>query len=206
MSVGNITTGGTGKTEFAKYLGQKLGLKVLCKRCSDLESMYVGETEKNIADAFREAEESGKILFIDEADTFFTDRNSAHRSWEISRTNEMLTQMENFRGIFICCTNMKDLLDSASIRRFGFKINFKPLRPEQKVPLYKRYFESIGTLTNEECRRIESIELLTPGDIRAVYNGFRYSNTDNVIHKLIIEEIKREVSHKYETNRSVIGF
>ena len=197
---------GTGKTEFAKHLGKTLGMKILFKRCSDLETMWVGETEKNIARAFREAEESGKILFIDEADTFFTDRSAADRSWEISRTNEMLTQMENFRGIFICCTNMKNLLDSAAIRRFGFKMHFKPLRKEQRVPLYKKYFGNAGKINLENTQRVDSLENLTPGDVRAVYNNYQYSNPEEITHEAVIQELEREVSHKNNDDKPKVGF
>jgi len=59
---------GTGKTEFAKFLARESGLKLIVKRYSDLESKWVGETEKNIAGAFREAEAEQAILFVDEAD------------------------------------------------------------------------------------------------------------------------------------------
>jgi len=74
---------GTGKTEFARYLARKTGMVLLLKRYSDLESMWVGETEKNIAHAFKEAEDKKAILFIDEADSFFTSRENAYRSWEV---------------------------------------------------------------------------------------------------------------------------
>ncbi len=58
---------GTGKTEFAKYIAQEMGKELLIKRMSDLQSMWVGETEKQIAEAFDEAEKEGAVLFLDEA-------------------------------------------------------------------------------------------------------------------------------------------
>ena len=197
---------GTGKTEFAKYLAEKLNKKIIVKRCSDLESMWVGETEKNIARAFREAEESGCILFIDEADTFFTERSGAQRSWEVSRTNEMLNQMENFRGIFICSTNMKKLLDDAAIRRFSFKIEFKPLRKEDRSRLFTAYFGKYGALTPQQQITIESLDKLTPGDYRAVYNGYRYADPADIKIEHIIDEVVREVMHKDKTEGKVVGF
>ncbi len=82
---------GTGKTEFAKYIAQELGKELLVKRMSDLQSMYVGQTEKQIAAAFEEAEKEGAVLFLDEADSLILDRKTASRSWESSQTNEVLT-------------------------------------------------------------------------------------------------------------------
>src|SRR5208282_2047221 len=96
---------GTGKTEFVKYLAEQADRELLVKRTSDIISKWLGESEKNIAEAFDEAEQRGAILFLDEADSLFINRESAVRSWEISQTNELLCQMENFSGIMMCATN-----------------------------------------------------------------------------------------------------
>ncbi len=72
---------GTGKSEFVKYLAHRMGPEVLYRRVSDLRSMWVGETEKAIAAAFRAAEEEGAVLLFDEADSFLRDRRGASRSW-----------------------------------------------------------------------------------------------------------------------------
>lgn len=69
---------GTGKTEFAKYLAHSLDRELIVKRMSDLQSMWVGETKKNIVRAFKEAEYSNSILIFDEADSLFVNRQSAH--------------------------------------------------------------------------------------------------------------------------------
>jgi SpoVK/Ycf46/Vps4 family AAA+-type ATPase len=124
---------GTGKTEMAKYLADQLGLELMLKRASDLISMWVGKTEKLIREAFAEAERDSAILFIDEADSFFINRQAARHSWEISQTNELLTQMENHKGILICCTNLLEHLDQAVLRRFVWKIHFQPLTADGKL-------------------------------------------------------------------------
>ena len=195
---------GTGKTEFAKYIGNLFNRLLLIKRYSDLESPLVGGTEINIALAFRHAEKTDQILFIDEADSFFTDRNDARASWEVSRTNEMLTQMDNFRGVFICCTNLKRLLDDAVLRRFSFKIEFKPLRIDDRVRLVEDFFKDRLPLSDELKRRVESLDLLTPGDIRAVHNSFRYESESTIDE--IITELEREVQHKKRDSLPTIGF
>ena len=73
---------GTGKTELARYMSQKLGKDILLKRASDILGMFVGESEKNIRQAFEEAERTNSILLFDEADSFFADRNNAQHIWE----------------------------------------------------------------------------------------------------------------------------
>lgn len=89
------------------------------KRASDLLSPLVGQAEKNIAAAFREAASAGAVLMVDEVDSFLQDRAKAQRPWEVTQVNEFLTQMEQFEGIFIASTNLMDGLDAAAMRRFG---------------------------------------------------------------------------------------
>ena len=78
---------GTGKTEFAKHLASVLDKDLLVKRGSDLLDMYVGGTEKNIRDAFRQAEAEKAILFIDEFEGLIGARETALRRWEVSQVN-----------------------------------------------------------------------------------------------------------------------
>ncbi|MEA2018590.1 MAG: AAA family ATPase, partial [Campylobacterota bacterium] len=95
---------GTGKSAFGKYIADTLDKPVILKKASDLQSKWVGECEKNIANAFEEAKDENAVLIFDEVDSFLQDRNNAKASWEISQVNEMLVQMENFDGIFIATT------------------------------------------------------------------------------------------------------
>lgn len=86
---------GTGKSAYAKFIAKKLNKKLILKKGSDILDKYVGESEKNIAQAFREAKKKGAILVFDEVDNFLFDREFAKNSWEISGTNEMLNSMES---------------------------------------------------------------------------------------------------------------
>ena len=120
---------GTGKSAYGKYIAKTLDKPLLLKKGSDLISMWVGGTEKNIANAFREAKEEKAVLVFDEVDSFLADRTGAKQSWEVTQVNEMLVQMENFDGIFIATTNLMDNLDRASLRRFDLKLEFSYLKP-----------------------------------------------------------------------------
>lgn len=127
---------GTGKTEYCRYLAHRMGRRVVYRRVSDLQSMWVGECEKNIAEAFREAREEDALLLFDEADTWLRDRRDAQRSWELSQTNEFLAQLERCRSVVACTTNLRHHLDPASLRRFIFKIEFRFMLPEQSAALF----------------------------------------------------------------------
>lgn len=196
---------GTGKTEFAKYIAQELGKELLVKRMSDLQSMYVGETEKRIAEAFNEAAREGAVLFLDEADSLILDRKTAVRSWESSQTNEVLTQMENFSGICICCTNLLDGLDEAALRRFTWKIKFLPLTAEGAETLFRKYFQSSGRLSGEVKTALRAIRDLTPGDFKTVWQRQQYSGVESSGLD-VVKALKQEVSYKRSRSARPIGF
>ena len=163
---------GTGKTEFAKFLGASLDAKVSVRMGSDLISCYVGETEKNIADAFREAEHENAILFLDEVDGLLRSRGRAQRSWEVTQVNELLHQMENFRGILVCATNFSDDLDPATMRRFTFKVAFDYLLNDGKALFFERFFKT--PLSPSDRAELDAIPDLAPGDFRTVRQSLRY--------------------------------
>lgn len=167
---------GTGKTALGQWLAQKLEIPLHVRRASDLMDMYVGNTEKKIAACFREAEDEGALLLIDEVDSFLQDRRNARASWEISHVNEMLTQMEAFNGIFIATTNLMDGLDQAALRRFDLKIRFDFVSPSQGWKLFERACASIGLAIPSEALRPAMARLarLTPGDFATVLRQHRF--------------------------------
>lgn len=160
---------GTGKSAYAAWLAQKLGRPLVKKTAAELSSCWVGETEKLIAAAFREAARSKAVLLIDEADSFLLDRTGAQHSWETTQVNEMLTQLESYMGYFIATTNLIDALDRASLRRFDLKAKFDFLRPEQAALLAEKHLELAGLMLDAATRsRIMDWRSVTPGDFAAV--------------------------------------
>ncbi len=153
---------GTGKSAFVRYLAERMGLEVLQKRASDLMSMWVGMTEKAIAAAFAEARDTGAFLIFDEADSLLADRRFAHRSWEVSQVNEMLTWMESHPLPFACTTNFAEHLDAATLRRFVFKVALDYLSPEQVETAFRGYF---GMAPPAQAAALTA---LTPGDFAVV--------------------------------------
>lgn len=160
---------GTGKSALAHYIAQEMGLPLLVRRASDVVRAYVGETEQNIAQMFKQAKEDGAVLLLDEADSFLRDRKHAKHSWEITAVNELLCQMENFEGIFICTTNLMHSLDQASLRRFALKIKFDFLKPEQRWQLFVAQTKKIPPQHGTRFRAaLDQLTNLTPGDFATV--------------------------------------
>ena len=182
---------GTGKTEYARHLARKLDRKLMIKRASDLLDPYVGETEKRIAAMFKEAEEKKAILFLDEADSLLRDRTGANQSWEVTQVNELLTQMENFTGIFVAATNYKEVCDDASNRRFALKLKFGFLRPEGIRRLWEVFFPAVPFA--EEAL---SLPNLAPGDFNAVHGSFRWCDEGEVTPEAVLKALRREIDAK----------
>ena len=161
---------GTGKTALAEHIATTLAQPLHVRQASDLMSKYVGETEQNMAAMFREAETENAILLLDEADSYLQDRRGAQRNHEISEVNEMLQGMERFHGIFICTTNLMDRIDQAALRRFTFKIQFKPLSRAQRQTLFvtDACAGDAARLAPDLETRLSNLDQLCIGDFAAV--------------------------------------
>ena len=161
---------GTGKTALAEYIATTLGRPLLVRQASDLMSKFVGETEQNMAAMYAEAESERAVLLLDEADSFLQDRRGAQRSYEVTEVNEMLQGMERFGGIFICTTNLLDRIDQAALRRFTFKMRFKPLTPVQREAMFVAEAGSgdQSCLDQPVRSRLALLAHLCPGDFAAV--------------------------------------
>ncbi len=196
---------GTGKTAYGRWLAEQLGVPLLVRRASDLLSKWVGEAEKNVARAFREAEQEGALLLIDEVDSFLQDRRGARRSWEISLVNEVLTQMESYPGVFIASTNLMEGLDQAALRRFDLKVRFDFLRPEQAVGLLRRHCEALALPAPAPQHEIRLMRLdrLTPGDFAAALRQHRFRAIESPGDLVAALEAECELK---EGAKAAIGF
>lgn len=184
---------GTGKSAYAQFVAKSLKRPCIIKAVSDLESMWVGETEKNIARAFKEAKEKKAVLVFDEVDSFLRDRKLARQSWEATKVNEMLLQMEKFDGIFIATTNLMDNIDKAALRRFDLKVEFKALNEAQRVNLFKKECALLGLKCESNARDLVArLDLLTPGDFAAVKRQNKFNPIKNAkdFYARLCDEVK----------------
>ena len=166
---------GTGKTQFVEHLASTLGMPLISRTASDLLSKWVGDSEKNIAAMFAEAEGEEALLFLDEADSFLRDRSTAQASWEVTRVNELLQHMERFPGIFVVATNLFKNLDTAALRRFTFKMEFCALAPDQRWEMFINETgikDKLSTLSETKrenwYNELVFMQQLAPGDFATV--------------------------------------
>lgn len=198
---------GTGKSAFAAYVAEVLERPLVYGTVADLLNCYVGETEKRIGALFREAEASGAVLLLDEADSLLRDRQAAQHSWEVTQTNQLLLCMERFCGVLICATNLMDQLDVAALRRFDVKLKFEYLTLAQAEHLCGTLLET--TLSADDTRRLRQglkpLTNLTPGDFAVVRRKLRFvAAVPDVVGLLrLLEEESRA---KPDGQRQVMGF
>jgi SpoVK/Ycf46/Vps4 family AAA+-type ATPase len=118
---------GTGKTMAAEIMAGELGLDLYKIDLSTVVSKYIGETEKNLARVFDEAETSNAILFFDEADALFGRRSEvrdSHDRYANIETSYLLQRMEEYDGMAILATNLHKNMDEAFVRRMHFTVEF----------------------------------------------------------------------------------
>ena len=152
---------GTGKTETVYQLSRKSGRDLFVVDVSQIKSMWVGESEKNIKDVFNKYRQtlsaggSVPILLFNEADAIFGVRKEgagdAVDKMENSIQNIILQEMEDLDGILIATTNLTSNLDKAFERRFLYKIRFEKPSAEAKSHIWR---SMIPELSDEETIRL----------------------------------------------------
>jgi hypothetical protein len=195
---------GTGKTLTATLIGAELGVDVYRIDLSMVVSKYIGETEKNLANVFDQAQHKNWILFFDEADALFgkrtqtTSSNDRHANQEISY---LLQRVEDYPGIVILATNLKANIDEAFARRFQSLVYF----PLPNVSQRKRLWENTlngrsGLIDGVDLENLASEYELSGG---AIANVVRYGaisalqmnrntiNRDDLV-KGVTKELRKE--------------
>lgn len=131
---------GTGKTLSAEVLANALGVDLLLVDLSRVVSKWIGETEKNLAAVFDAAERSQAALFFDEADALFgkrTEVSDAHDRYANLETAYLLTRLEQFEGLAILATNLRENIDTAFLRRLEFVVDFEEPDREERLALWR---------------------------------------------------------------------
>ena len=206
---------GTGKTETVLQLARQTGRDILQVNVSQIKSMWVGESEKNIKGVFdtyrAKVKESSKapILLFNEADAIINKRQEgAERAvdkMENSIQNIILQEMETLDGILIATTNLAQNMDKAFERRFLYKIKFEKPTVEARM---KMWHEMIPTLQEEDSRALAYKYDFSGGQIE---NIARHYTIGKILHgdsANVVEELSSYCDNeRLETkDRRRIGF
>lgn len=194
---------GTGKTLTANLLGNYTNRDVYKIDLSMVVSKYIGETEKNLENLFARAEAKNWILFFDEADALFGKRTGvrdAHDKYANQEVSYLLQRMEDFDGLLILASNMKNNIDDAFIRRFNAIIRFNLPSEDDRALIWKKSFPMhIGFSDDMDIPELVKKYELSGGNI---INIIQYSclkalenNKTEICLNDVLNGIKREM-HK----------
>jgi hypothetical protein len=162
---------GTGKTLAAEVLAKVLDLDLYRIDLSSVVNKYIGETEKNLRRLFDAAEDSGVVLFFDEADALFGKRSEvkdSHDRYANIEINYLLQRLEAYNGLAILATNLKSALDQAFMRRLRFIITFPFPSVGERVKIWQKAFPQ-GVPLDEKLNFERLAKLnLTGGNIHSI--------------------------------------
>jgi hypothetical protein len=158
---------GTGKTMAAEVIAKHLGLSLYSVDLSRVVNKYIGETEKNLARVFDEAEHRGVVLFFDECDALFgkrTEVRDSHDRYANIESSYLLQRVEAFQGLAILATNMKSALDPAFLRRLRFVCDFRHPGPAERTRIWQKVFPPEAATEGIDAERLGRLNL-TGGNI-----------------------------------------
>jgi SpoVK/Ycf46/Vps4 family AAA+-type ATPase len=143
---------GTGKTMAAEVIANELRLDLYKIDLSGVVSKYIGETEKNLDRIFTAAEQANAILFFDEADALFGKRSEvrdSHDRYANIEISYLLQKMEQYEGITILASNLRQNLDDAFVRRLAFTIHFPFPDEVQRQEIWEKVWPTQVPLAKE---------------------------------------------------------
>ncbi|GAA3812880.1 ATP-binding protein [Sphaerisporangium flaviroseum] len=192
---------GTGKTMAAGVLAGTLGLDLYKIDLSTMVSKYIGETEKNLARVFEEAEKGEAVLFFDEADALFGKRTQvrdAHDRYANLETSYLLQKMEEHEGVVILATNLGKNMDDAFVRRLHFTVDFPVPDAGDRLRIWTRIWPERAPLDpGLDLERLAGEIDLPGGNIRdiAVAAAFLAAADGGTI---AMTHVRRAVSREYQ--------
>jgi SpoVK/Ycf46/Vps4 family AAA+-type ATPase len=197
---------GTGKTICAESIAHALGRRLLVVRYAELESMWMGETPKNVAAVFKMAREEQAVLFFDEADAIASRRStSVNQSFQRETNlvvNVLLQELESFNGVVIFATNLAANFDQAFERRIRTHVLFEMPGVDEREQIWRVQMHPTLTPLADDVnfRELAERHEVSGGDIRnAVLKAALAaadepgSNLTKLIHQRHLDEGMRDV-------------
>lgn len=201
---------GTGKTATAEAIASELGRPLLAVDYSKIQNCFVGQTEKNIVKIFHKAQQASAVLFWDEADAMFFDRDAARYNWEVRDVNVLLQEIERFDGVCILATNRKTSLDKAFERRISAKVEFpRPDRALRETLWRKLLPERMPLGDDVDLARLSEADL-AGGEIKnVILNAARFACGRDERGRVSARDFERALTMETQgraSKRARIGF
>ncbi len=163
---------GTGKTMAAEVIAGELRLELYKVDLSQVVSKYIGETEKNLHVIFQEASATNVVLFFDEADALFGKRSEvkdAHDRFANIEISYLLQKMDEYEGVVLLATNLRQHLDEAFLRRMHNIVEFPFPDEDLRGRIWRAIFPAEAPLSQDIDMAVLAREVkLAGGNIRNI--------------------------------------
>ncbi|RKP46821.1 ATP-binding protein [Trinickia fusca] len=190
---------GTGKTMAASIIANELNLSLYRVDLASIVSKYIGDTEKQLAQLFDQAEAMNVVLFFDEAESLFskrTDTKDAHDRYANLQTGFLLQRIETYPGIVVLSTNLLQNMDKAFLRRFKFMIEYPFPNRKQRLQLWRNAFPAATPLAGDlDFELLAEKAPLAGGNINNVAIGAAFlaaAEAQPVSWRHVLQAVERE--------------
>jgi hypothetical protein len=191
---------GTGKTLAAEVIAGVLHMPLLKVDLARVVSKWVGETEKHLEMAFREAEASHAVLFFDEADALFGKRGEVQHGTDRYANLEvsyLLQRLEDHYGLVILASNLKDNIDTAFARRFQIVIHFPRPEPAERRRIWEIAFPEAAPLdTGIDFGALARLDLIGAGIVGAARTAALLA-ADDASDTITIAHVVQAIARQY---------
>lgn len=192
---------GAGKTWSAELIASEQRMDLYKVDLSAVVSKWVGETEKHLNRIFNDAEDSNAMLFFDECDALFGARGEikeAKDRWANSEVNFLLQRVEEYTGVVIMATNLRQNLDEAFMRRIQVVVNFPMPDATQRLGIWRRTLPRppLCAVTDEELVGVAHRFSVSGGMIRNIVIDAAYralaTKPAEITLRMLLDSIARE--------------
>jgi AAA+ superfamily predicted ATPase len=195
---------GTGKTMAAELLAREQGADLYKVDLAAVASKYVGETEKNLDRIFADAEQTNAMIFFDEADALFAKRGEVKEAkdrWANVEMAFLLQRVEEFSGVVVLASNLRQNIDTAFLRRLHAIVDFPPPDAHARLRIWRGMFPAeIGAPGDDELARLAERFPLSGGSIKNVVLDatFRALRADPAATAVSLRHLAVSVGREYQ--------
>ncbi len=194
---------GTGKTMAAEALASGQGVDLYKVDLSAIVSKWIGETEKNLSRIFAEAESSNGWLFFDEGESLFGTRGDIKHAQDRMlnlEVNYLLQRIEEFSGVVILATNLKQNIDDAFLRRIAAFVEFPNPGPESRTAIWKKLLPSahLRDFDDQHLGRIATRFEFSGGNIRNIVLDAMFRACSSEGSKLTLRQVVAGIAREYQ--------
>jgi SpoVK/Ycf46/Vps4 family AAA+-type ATPase len=201
--------GGGAERHAAEVIASAVGLDLYKIDLAGVVSKYIGETEKNLDRIFTAAENANAILLFDEADALFGKRSEvrdSHDRYANVEISYLLQKMEEYEGIAILATNLRQNLDEAFVRRLAFTVHFPFPDEESRRRIWQGIWPAALPLAGPSAGSGQAVDLdvlarqfkLSGGNIRniALAAAFLAAEDGQVVSRAHLRQATRREYQK----------